>query len=44
MSSRAFLLEVHHTTHIEATHLALDEAAQALVGHIPSRADADHLQ
>ena len=44
MSAQAFLLEAHHTTHIEGTHLTLDEAAQAFAGQIPPHADADDLQ
>lgn len=32
MSERAFVLEAHHTTHIEGTHLTLDESSRLLAG------------
>ena len=32
MRSRAFILEAHHTTHIEGTRLTLDKAADILAG------------
>ena len=32
MRSRAFLLEAHHTTHIEGTRLTVNEAADVLAG------------
>ncbi len=32
MSQRALLLEAHHTTHIEGTHLTLDESSRLLAG------------
>ena len=41
MRSRAFLLEAHHTTHIEGTRLTLDEAARVLKGEEVPGADPD---
>ena len=41
MRSRAFLLEAHHTTHIEGTRLTLDEAARVLGGEEVPGADPD---
>ena len=41
MRSRAFLLEAHHTTHIEGTRLTLDEAARVLEGEEVPGADPD---
>ena len=44
MSQRAFLLEAHHTTHIEGTRLTLDEAELALAGHFLPQADPDDVR
>ena len=33
MSQRALLLEAHHTTHIEGTHLTLDQSRMLLAGN-----------
>ncbi|MGH7558901.1 MAG: Fic family protein [Gemmatimonadota bacterium] len=33
MRSRAFVLEAHHTTHIEGTRLTLEQSEQLLAGH-----------
>ena len=41
MRARAFLLEAHHTTHIEGTRLTLEEAAGLLAGRAVPGADAD---
>lgn len=41
MRSRAFLLEAHHTTHIEGTRLTLDDAARLLEGAEVPAADPD---
>ena len=41
MRSRAFLLEAHHTTHIEGTRLTIKEAADLLAGKDVSGADPD---
>lgn len=32
MQARALILEAHHTTHIEGTHLSLDQSARLLAG------------
>jgi hypothetical protein len=39
MGHRALILEAHHTTHIEGTHLTLEQAEQLLTGNSvpPSR-------
>ena len=44
MSQRAFLLEAHHTTHIEGTRLTLDEARLALAGYSLPHADANDIR
>ena len=44
MSERALLLEAHHTTHIEGTHLTLAEAEQLLAGQPVPQADADDVR
>ena len=41
MRSRAFLLEAHHTTHIEGTRLTLDDAARLLEGAEVPAADPE---
>ena len=41
MRSRAFLLEAHHTTHIEGTRLTIEEAAGLLAGDDVPGADPD---
>ena len=41
MRSRAFLLEAHHTTHIEGTRLTIEEAADLLAGDDVPGADPD---
>ena len=41
MRSRAFILEAHHTTHIEGTKLDVDEAADLLAGRTVPGADPD---
>ena len=41
MRSRAFLLEAHHTTHIEGTRLTIEEAAGPLAGDDIPGADPD---
>ena len=44
MQSRAFLLEAHHTTHIEGTRLTVDEAAHLLAGRTVPGADPDDVR
>ena len=41
MRSRAFLLEAHHTTHIEGTRLTVDDAAAILAGRAVLGADPE---
>ncbi len=41
MRARAFLLEAHHTTHIEGTRLTLEDAAGLLAGREVPGADPD---
>ena len=41
MRSRAFLLEAHHTTHIEGTRLTVQDAAEILAGRDVPGADPD---
>ena len=41
MRSRAFLLEAHHTTHIEGTRLTIEEEADLLAGDDVPGADPD---
>ena len=44
MRSRAFILEAHHTTHIEGTRLTVDEAATLLAGQPVLGADPDDVR
>jgi Fic family protein len=44
MSERAFILEAHHTTHIEGTRLTLDQAQRLLAGEQISDADPDDVR
>lgn len=41
MQNRALVLEAHHTTHIEGTHLTLEQSEQLLAGKKVSGADPD---
>lgn len=41
MRSRALLLEAHHTTHIEGTHLTLEQAERLLAGKSVVEADPE---
>src|SRR4030095_10705243 len=41
MRSRAFVLEAHHTTHIEGTRLTLEQAERLLAGEAVAGADPD---
>lgn len=41
MGERALVLEAHHTTHIEGTHLTLDQAERLLRGESVPEADPD---
>lgn len=44
MSQRALLLEAHHTTHIEGTHLTLNEAARLWAGQKVEGANRDDVR
>jgi len=44
MSQRALLLEAHHTTHIEGTHLTIEQAERLLAGETVAEADADDVR
>ena len=44
MRSRAFLLEAHHTTHIEGTRLTIEQAADLLAGNPVPAADKDDVR
>jgi cell filamentation protein, protein adenylyltransferase len=41
MSQRALLLEAHHTTHIEGTHLTVEQAERLWAGQEVAEAQAD---
>lgn len=41
MQQRALVLEAHHTTHIEGTHLTLEQAEKLLTGQRVAEADPD---
>jgi Fic family protein len=41
MQQRALVLEAHHTTHIEGTHLTLDQSERLLAGEKPPGVGAD---
>ncbi len=41
MQQRALVLEAHHTTHIEGTHLTLDQSERLLAGEKPAGVKAD---
>lgn len=41
MQRRALVLEAHHTTHIEGTHLTLDQSERILSGKVVKGADPD---
>ena len=44
MGERALVLEAHHTTHIEGTHLTLEQAERLLAGEDVPEADPDDTQ
>ncbi len=41
MQSRALILEAHHTTHIEGTHLSLDQSERLIAGEAISGIDSE---
>jgi Fic family protein len=44
MRSRAFVLEAHHTTHIEGTRLTLEQSERLLAGEAVSEADPEDVR
>jgi Fic family protein len=44
MQARALILEAHHTTHIEGTHLSLDQSTKLLEGKQLIEADVEDVQ
>jgi Fic family protein len=44
MSQRALLLEAHHTTHIEGTHLTIDQSERLWAGQPVAEAEADDVR
>ncbi len=44
MQARALTLEAHHTTHIEGTHLSLDQSEKLIAGETLSNVDAEDVQ
>jgi Fic family protein len=44
MQAKALILEAHYTTHIEGTHLTLDQSEQLLTGHKVSGADPEDIR
>ena len=44
MQARALVLEAHHTTHIEGTHLSLDQSEKLLAGKTMPGADAEDVK
>jgi|SRR5579862_173328 len=44
MQARALILEAHHTTHIEGTHLSLDQSERLIVGEKMSGVDSEDVR
>ncbi|MGZ3632884.1 MAG: Fic family protein [Parachlamydiaceae bacterium] len=44
MQAQALILEAHHTTHIEGTHLSLDQSEKLIAGEKVSNVDAEDVQ
>ena len=44
MRSKAFLLEAHHTTHIEGTRLTIEDAENLLAGRVVPEADPEDVR
>lgn len=44
MQERALILEAHHTTHIEGTHLNIDQSERLLAGEKVSNVDTEDVQ
>lgn len=44
MQERALILEAHHTTHIEGTHLSLDQSEKLIAGENIAEADSEDVK
>ena len=44
MQAKALILEAHYTTHIEGTHLTLNQSEQLLAGHEVANADPEDIR
>src|SRR3984957_11531058 len=44
MQARALVLEAHHTTHIEGTHLSLDQSTKLIAGEEMTVVDAEDVR
>jgi Fic family protein len=44
MQARALILEAHHTTHIEGTHLSLDQSERLIAGEKISNVDSEDVK
>src|SRR5262249_30254751 len=44
MQARALILEAHHTTHIEGTHLSLDQSQKLIEGEKVSNVDSEDVK
>lgn len=44
MQARALILEAHHTTHIEGTHLSLDQSEKLIIGEKISDVDSEDVK
>src|SRR5437879_909578 len=44
MQARALILEAHHTTHIEGTHLSLDQSERLIAGEEMTDVDSEDVQ
>lgn len=44
MQARALILEAHHTTHIEGTHLSLDQSQRLISGEKMTNVDSEDVQ
>ena len=44
MQARALILEAHHTTHIEGTHLSLDQSERLISGERMQNVDAEDVK
>lgn len=44
MQARALILEAHHTTHIEGTHLSLDQSERLISGEKMQGVDSEDVK